>query len=654
MKLLITLIFCLTNFLVFSQDCKLVKSKALSQRFSDASSLMKNNKELGIRYLVDIANNFPAYYPATFLVGQYYLEKAKDAQIRFRQKDAADYANSAINYLNLSYSTCDLYDSVRAAFLLGEANFMNRNFENASKFYQVFLDSKYSANSCKALANRRMEMIDDYFDIINNPVSFNPKILKNVSTKNDEYLPLISLDGSILLYTQRSQKSTSNFVEELMISTLQEFGDDGEVFSPGSRLPKPFNAGKLQGGASLSIDNRIMYITICNYDNCDIYYSKNVDGVWQNLIKMPNTVNTEYFDGQPSVDATGNVLYFSSNRPGGYGGYDLYKIVRQHPDSLWSAPINLGPNINTEFDEKTPYIHCDGRTLYFSSNGHGGVGGFDIFFSRLQNLNTFSKPQNIGYPMNTENDEVAYVVSADGKRIYFSSKLVSGEGGWDIYCSDLYDGAGPNQVLLIKGTVTDDDGNPIPDVSVDLTGLTSFETSHSVTDPKSGEYAVSTPVDKDEDYMLTVKKKGFFYNVKIFQPDSGNYVPPTIDNLKLQKIKTGVPYTLENVNFAYNSARLTEISKAYLHQLALFLEEYPQFNAEIRGHTDGTGSDEENLILSERRCKTVVNYLVTYGIDVKRLSFKGFGKSAPLTSNSTSEGRAINRRVEVVLSPNGK
>ena len=202
---------------------------------------------------------------------------------------------------------------------------------------------------------------------------------------------------------------------------------------------------------------------------------------------------------------------------------------------------------------------------------------------------------------------------------------------------------------MVKGKVTDENGKPVPEVNVDLTGLKTYETSHSTTDLKTGEYAVSTPIEKDEDYMLTIKKKGFFYNVMFFSPDSSKYIPPTIENVKLDRIQTNVPYTLENVNFDYNCAKLTEISKAYLHQLALFLDEYPQYDIEILGHTDATGTEEENMVLSEKRCRTVINYLITAGINSKRLTYKAFGQSAPMVSNSTSLGRALNRRVEIVL-----
>lgn len=646
---MILMIVLAANNAAAQTSCPQVKSKDLQKKYSDAVNLMQSNKELGVKYMIDIAKALPDYYQATLEIGNYYLDKMRDAQIRFQQKVAEGYADDAVKYLTLSYNSCPNYDSARAAFLLGESLYLRRKYEDAGIYLDAFVKSPNAAQSCLPLARKRIAMISDYNELMAHPIKFDPKMLRNVSTRDDEYLPLISHDGSILLYTHRVAKRNGTSTEELMQSSLISCDSLGELFSQGYRMTNPFNMGKLQGGASLTIDNHILYITICAQDNCDIYYSKFVDGKWQPLIKLPNTVNTDYFDGQPSVDATGNVLYFASNRPGGFGGYDIYKIERKSVDSLWSAPINLGPSINTEFDEKTPYIHCDGKTLYFSSNGHGGVGGFDIFCAKLDNNNFFSKPKNIGYPLNTENDEVAYIVSADGRRIYFSAKLLSGVGGWDIYCADLIPDASPSQVLLIKGKVTDEKGNPVPNVDVNLTSLKTYESSHNITDPKTGEYAVSSAVNEDEDFMLTVKKKGYFYNVKFITPESGNYVPPTEENVTLDHIKTGVPIQLENVNFAFNSSRLTEHSTAYLQQLAMFLEEYPLYNVELLGHTDAVGNEEDNMQLSERRCRTVYNYLVMSGIPAKRLSYKAFGKSSPMATNNTSKGRALNRRVEMIL-----
>ena len=632
------------------KPCQLPKVKGLDKKFDDALYLLSNNQDIGIKYLTEITIDYPKYYPATLILGEHYLKKQLDAQLRFQTDRALEFSKLAQHHLSLSFEYCPTFDSCRACFYLGECYYLDRKFEQSERLFNNFLNSDNSAPSCRSRAQKRLDMIHEYYDIISHPVKFNPRELQKISTSDDEYLPMISPDGELFLFTRRHIKRNGEFSEQIVLSHRIPSTDTiAELYTVGEPLPSPFNQGKLQGGACFTVDNRILYITICDHEDCDIYYSANENGIWQPLIKLPNTVNTDLFDGQPTVDATGNTIYFSSNRPGGYGGYDLYKIVRKAADTLWSTPINLGPTINTEFDEKTPFIHSDNKTLYFASNGHGGLGGFDIFVSRLDEMFRFSKPQNIGFPINTEGDEVAYVVSADGKRIYFSSKTLSGKGGWDIYCSDLPPEASPNQVLLIKGKITNEQGEPVPNVSVELTGLKTFETAHDET-KKNGEYAVSTQVNEDQDYLLTIKKKGFFYDMHVITPDSTEYTPPTFKDIRIEKIQTGVPIVLENVNFEFNSAKLSPSSEAVLRQLALFLTEYPQYNIELKGHTDAVGNNEFNMILSEKRCRTVYNYLLMVGISPSRLSYRALGKTTPMATNTTSEGRALNRRVEFVLS----
>ncbi|MBP5368208.1 MAG: PD40 domain-containing protein [Bacteroidales bacterium] len=651
MKRIYTIIFAalVSSACLAQKPCSLPKVKGLEQKYDDAVYLLRNNQDIGIKYLTDITIDYPKYYPATLILGEYYLKKQIDAQLRFQTDMALQFSKLAQHHLSLSFEFCPTYDSCRASFYLGECYYLDRKFDQAERLFNNFLDNDYSAPSCRAKAQKRLDMIKEYYDIISHPVKFNPRELQNICTSDDEYLPMISPDGELFLFTRRHVKRNGDFSEQIVLSTKIHGNDTvAELYTVGDPLPAPFNQGKLQGGACFTVDNRILYVTICDHEDCDIYYSANENGVWQPLIKLPNTVNTDLFDGQPTVDATGNTIYFSSNRPGGYGGYDIYKIVRHATDSLWSSPINLGPKINTEFDEKTPFIHSDNKTLYFASNGHGGLGGFDIFVSRLDDMSRFSKPKNIGFPINTEGDEVAYVVSADGKRIYFSSKMLSGKGGWDIYCSDLPPEASPNQVLLIKGKITNEKGEPVPNVSIDLTGLKTFETAHDET-KKNGEYAVSTQVNDDEEYLLTIKKKGFFYNMQVITPDSVEYVPPTYKDIRIDKIQTGIPVVLENVNFEFNSAKLSPSSEAVLRQLALFFAEYPQYKIELGGHTDAVGNNEFNMVLSEKRCRTVYNYLVMVGIDPKRLTYRAFGKTTPVAPNTTSEGRALNRRVEFVL-----
>lgn len=607
-------------------NCPTIKSKDLQKRYAEACDQMETDQEAAIKSLTALVNVAPDYYQATLILGNYYLEKMKDAQIRFEQKDALAYAKSAEKYLQQSFNTCNSYDSSRATFLLGECFYLSRKYDLAKTLLTNFVNETNPAGSCIARAKKRLTMIDDYNEIMANPIKFDSKILRDVSTKDDEFLPLISHDGTIMLYTRRQGRRNGTAIEELMMSTLQRVDEEGEVFAPGIKMGPPFNMGDLQGGATLSIDNRIIYITICQGDDCDIHFSRNENGEWQPLVKL-STVNTEFFDGQPSIDPTGNVLYFASNRPGGYGGYDIYKVERKTADMAWSAPINLGPTINTEFDEKTPYMHCDGKTLYFSSNGHGGVGGFDIFHSRIDDNGKFTKPKNMGYPLNTESDEVAYVVSADGQRIYFSAKMLSGIGGWDIYCAELSPGNRPDPVVLPKG-------NPVvveTTVPFGRTGGTEIVDTVRFGGKTTTVY---------EEWRRKPSTEIEF--IDYFKKKSG-------DNTGKGNRHHGGAIELEDINFDFNSSKLSDHIQGYLSRLAIFLNEYPQYNVELLGHTDGVGNVEANMALSNRRCNAVRNHLVKCGVDPKRLTLQGFGMSSPMASNDTDKGRALNRRVELLL-----
>lgn len=641
------------------KQCKLPSSKDLNDRYNKALLLYEYNKSEAVPALENIVAQYPSHFKAAFVLGDYYLSVQKKSQSEFANDASQIAAVKALKYLKLSFDYCIEYDSCAALFDLGEFSFINRNFTDADKFFFDFISNENASKVKMKYAQMRKAMIDEYFNILKNPVKFNPREVKDICTTDDEYLPQISPDGSMIFFSRRVKKSDGEYIEELMVGKKIPVVDTTyELFSEGIKMPSPFNQGKIQGGASITVDNKVIYITICGYDrmgyssqlNCDLYYSIFDSGRWGQLQKLPNTVNSSAFEGQPSVDVSGNVLYFSSNRPGGYGGFDIWKIVRVNSESLWSSPVNLGPRINTSFDEKTPFIHGDGRTLYFSSNGHPGLGGMDIFYSRLsEDEINWSKPENIGYPINTEGDEVAYVVSADGKRIYFSSKYLSGTGGWDIYSSELYPEAAPGRILLFKGKITDDNGTPVPDVNVELTGLKTYETAYGVSDKNTGEYYVGTPVNENEDYMLSVKKSGFFYDTRFIDTDSLKYIPPTREDIILCKVKAGVPVLMDNVVFDSNSASLAETATPFLQQFLLFLKDNPDLKIQINGYTDNIGTPESNLALSKRRCKTVINYLVMSGIDQSRLSYKAYGQTQPVSDNNTVSGRALNRRVEFVI-----
>jgi len=351
----------------------------------------------------------------------------------------------------------------------------------------------------------------------------------------------------------------------------------------------------------------------------------------------------------PSITADGQELYFVSNRPGGIGGYDIYKSIRDQ-NGEWSEPINLGRPINTPGDEKSPFIHTDTRTLYFSSNGHPGIGGYDIFYVKLNDNDdkSYLKVKNIGFPINTENDEVGFVVSLDGRYGYFASNNIKNQsiGGMDFYYFDLHPDAKPEEVLLVKGNLKSQDTTQSVKATIQIKSMESKKVSFIPVDDE-GDYAAT--LLKNEDYLLTIKGEDIVYQSTYISARDSLEASIIELEMEVQPIELGMHYRLHNIYFAFNSADILPSSQKVLDEFIIFLNDHPTMKISIEGHTDYIGSDDFNLILSEKRARAVYDYLVINGINKNRLEYKGFGKQRPIATNDTEEGRAMNRRTEFVI-----
>jgi outer membrane protein OmpA-like peptidoglycan-associated protein/tetratricopeptide (TPR) repeat protein len=556
---------------------------------------------------------------------------------------------------------CNSFNYYMSNFYLGQFYYHVREFEKSDFFLGKFIQHNNENTRFYHDAKNMLKNVKLYLELINNPVPFNPEPLMHVCSSNDEYLPLISPDEEILFYSYRYKKNPNTafeeYVEELVVSNRIWEDSAQMTFTKGIPMPAPFNDGRNQGGATITIDNNHLYITICeferaeytSYKNCDIFSSDFVNGKWtilKRLGKEINNINT--FEGMPSITADGKVLFFASAREGGYGGLDIYKSVKDK-DGNWGKAENLGPVINTAGDDKTPFIHSDSQTLYFSSNGRFGLGGFDVFYSRYYGNGQWSEPKNMGYPINTLNDEVGMMVSTNGKQIFFSSRAFNKDGNWDIYTASLYEEARPKKVLFVKGKLTDDNGREVTNALVGLTNLESREFTEGLVDEHSGKYAVAVPVKKDEDYLLTVKKDDYFFNSKLINPNDKEFDPPTTVDLKISKVEKNKPIRLENVNFEIDSYQLDDAGKANINLLVEFMKANPEIKITLHGHTDNMGSTIYNEELSQRRVKSVRDYMVSQGITSARISFRGFGEKRPIADNSTKNGRALNRRVEFII-----
>ncbi|RYD72434.1 MAG: hypothetical protein EOP55_18830, partial [Sphingobacteriales bacterium] len=336
-----------------------------------------------------------------------------------------------------------------------------------------------------------------------------------------------------------------------------------------------------------------------------------------------------------------------SNRPGGLGGYDIWKSTISD-DAKWGPAINLGPEINTPFDENTPFLHADGKTLYFSSDGWPAFGNKDIFYSRMDEAGKFQKPLNIGYPINSFDDESGLIVSADGNSGMFSSNLKDGFGKQDIYSFGIPETAKPKKISYIKGIVKDKDTRKTIESNVQVIDLKSNKTVFDdYTDPETGQFLAVMPIGSD--YLFNVNAEGYLFYSENFALKPEDINKPYQIEVYIEKIKQGGNVTLRNIFFDTDKYNLLPQSIRELDLLIDFLNQNETVNIEIQGHTDSMGDAKLNQKLSLNRANAVYEYLVKNGIGGNRLTFKGFGASTPVANNNTEAGRKSNRRTSFVI-----
>lgn len=648
---------------IHAQNCDTVTTPSINDLYQNTVLNHLNNYINASSMLNQIIKFDSTFVNAYFLLGELNYNKLQENNFETENKNSENYKNIALQNLTKTSEKCPEYMNFNSYYYIGNIYYYEDEYELSKSNYQHYINNTDENSLYFNEAKHKIELIENYYFLIENPVFFNPELLQGVCSEADEFLPLVSPDGEFFFYTRRYKNEenlfvTSDYIEEFTFSTrITPIDSCDEIYTKGEPMPPPFNDGRLQGGATITIDNNLMFITICenersyytSYKNCDLFYTMHDNGEWIPLKRLNNEINSnKTFEGQPSITTEGDIVYFASNREGGFGGFDLYKIEKKE-DGQWSEPINLGAEINTIGDEKTPYIHTDNQTLYFASDGHGGIGGFDIFVSYLTSNNSWTKPENIGYPINTEADEVAFIVSANGEKIYFSSLNTENGTGWDIYKVDLPNNVRPSKVLLLTGDITNETGKPVKNATVELTNTHTFEAKEGIVDNETGKYAVSTVVNDDDSFILTVNSEGTFFDTYYIDPFDEIYNPPTEMDIQVHTIEKELPVELRTVNFETNSADLDEASIICLQKLIKFLEVNSELIIEIHGHTDNIGNNEDNLLLSKKRAKAVRDYLIDNEIDRKRVSYKGFGEEKPITDNLTEVGRAENRRVEFIV-----
>lgn len=557
-------------------------------------------------------------------------------------------------------SVCPAFQNYQINFILGKLYFMDNNLEKSKKYFSTFV-SKQNSGELYAEANEKLAYIEKHNELISKSVPYNPVLIKNISSQNDEYLPFISPDETLMFFTRAYMKNdiTSSYGEKYVEEFSISYKDAKEEnsFNNIKAMPFPFNRGKNQGAASININNSELFITICEmssreYFNCDIYSSTRKQDSWTELKNLgPNINGANTWESQPSISGDGKTLYFASLRPENIDfdpnnpTSDIYYSTR-NPDGSWSKAKNMGQIINSSGNEKSPYIHSDSKTLYFSSDGHNGIGGYDIFFSKYRD-DKWETPKNIGYPINTDKDDLGFIVNTPGTKAYFASNKLKGVGGWDIYSLDLYDEIKPEKVILIKGNIIDENGYNLTDVKLDLINVENNAVTPGQVNEYSGEYAITVPVTSNTDeYLMVVKKQDYSFSSQLIEVNENKVSETQNVDFEMKTIEEGASIKLNDIYFQTASYEINKKSFVVLNNFIVFLEENPSIKIEIRGHTDNIGTLESNMILSKERAKSVYKYLIDRGIPESRLQYNGYGPNLPIDSNDTEAGRAKNRRTE--------
>lgn len=563
--------------------------------------------------------------------------------------------------------------------VLGEAYQLNYEFDKAITEYKKYQQnlSPFNMEKERKYIEKKIKECETGKDLVTKPVRvFIDNLGSTVNSIYPDYSPIINADETVLIFTSRrpdtyggkKDPSDNQYLEDVYFSYKKN-----NIWIPAINADDPINTKSHDATVGLSPDAHRLFI-YRGEKGGDIFVSNLEGDKWSTPKKLPKPINlSESQETSASFTYNGTTIFFVSDREGGYGGKDIYTSTLG-PKGKWSEPTNLGPTINTEYDEEGVFMHPDGKTMYFSSQGHNTMGGFDIFKTVYEN-GKWSEPENIGYPINTPDNDVFLTVSASGKHAYYSSTQADGLGDDDIYMITFLGPEKPliasnednllasltapvsetviekmitvntAQLTILKGKILDEKTREPIGATIKLTDnnknelLATFESNSS-----TGEYLISLPSGKN--YGIAVEAQGYlFYSENQDIPAASQY-QEIINDILLKKIEVGKSIVLRNIFFDTGKSTLRPESYAELGILYQLLSDNPKMRIEISGHTDNKGSAALNKKLSESRAKSVVDYLISKGIDASRLEYKGYGFDKPIATNDTEAGRQENRRTE--------
>jgi outer membrane protein OmpA-like peptidoglycan-associated protein len=638
------------------------ENESLRKKFDDAESFFNSelyNKALPIYQEILVAE--PENYNIAFKIGYCYLNSSSE---KAKAQNILEKASKGVSVKYNEGSFKEKNAPVLTWLYLGKAQHFNYKFDEALTSLATF--RKFLGPEDKELlrmTDLNTEWCKNAKVLVAKPVNMKVEnIGSKVNSTYPEYSPVVTADESQMYFTSRRPTTTGGkiderdnmYFEDIYSATRTDSGW-GNVKNVGP----PINTERHDATIGISVDGQRLFLYRDDNGDGNIYTSDLQGDKWMTPVKLNENINSTKWEGSVSVSADGSVLYFSSEREGGFGGKDIYRSKRL-PNGEWGKATNLGPTVNTIYDDDAPVIHPDGVTLYFSSQGHNSIGGFDILFTTLNDSGTWSKPLNMGYPVNTTDDDIFFAPTADNQRAYYSSFRSDGYGEKDIYMLTLPEKS-EAPLAVYTGEITSLMGG-VPEgatitVKDNATGeVVGVYTPNSAT----GKYLFILPPGKN--YNITYEAEGYLFqseNMDVTDSSSYKLIHKAIE---LTPLRVGEKTALKNIFFASGSAVLKPESKNELAKLEALMKKHPKILVQISGHTDSQGSEEMNMKLSQKRAEAVVEYLINEaGISKERMIAAGYGPKKPVAINKNSDGSwnragmALNRRIEFeILSLDGK
>lgn len=533
-------------------------------------------------------------------------------------------------------------------FRLGEVYYSIGDYENAEGAFKNYLASGKANDQRVKDLQHKLKNCEFGKKALKNPVSFHPvRLSEQINSRLDEYWPNLTVDEETMVFT-RLVEAPGKRPQEDFYSSNWENGHWTQA-----KAIQDLNTFDNEGAQCLSADGKELFFTACNradgFGSCDLYYSYFKNGSWSVPVNLGEDLNTGYWEGHPSVSSDRRYLFFSSNRPKGKGGKDIWRaeLIGNHESGLPRiGKVEMLESLNTSHDEISPFIHPNSRTLYFASKGHPGMGGFDLYYSEMNFKEQFHEVYNMGYPINTFKDEQGMVINGSGQLAYFGSSRIE-DMGIDIYSFEIDPNLRPDPVTFVKARIYDHITNESIRANVDLLTFSEGDwISRLEKSDERGEILLCLPLGYK--YAFHVSVSGYLFDSRMFDLEEiHSERDPFIVDIGLKPIQAGAEMQLYNIYFESDSFRILQTSEPELNKLYELLVNNPGLQVEIQGHTDSSGDPSNNMLLSQNRAKSVLEYLLARGLAENRLTYKGFGQSKPVADNETPEGKQLNRRTTI-------